>query len=94
MNIEITKNHDLGINCYNLLKSNVNYFEDTSKIKRFVCQSFYVEYNHKKIMVDRLKYIMRGNILNHAQRHVNEYEDIANQSEVMLNKFIKLLLFT
>lgn len=86
------KEHYFGLECYNLLKKQIEWIWSDSFAIRGTRQSLYVEYSHKLMMVNRIKYLGERGILKNSQNHENVYSEIMKVSQVLLMSYIKNVL--
>lgn len=81
-----------GIQCYQLL---YNMLEACSKNKKLPSrwrQVVYLFYEHKRIMVARLRFMKEKECLKNAEKYIKVYEEIRDKHEIILRLFIKYVL--
>lgn len=86
------KEHSFGLECYDLLIKQISWAWDNKFVFRGTRQSLYVEYSHKLMMENRVKYLGERGILKNWEIHEKRYGDIMKDSQILLMSYVKTVL--
>lgn len=88
MDNRLEKSHKWGIDCYKILSM---YADNSGKEKDdFATQSFYLVYNHKLVMLERLKKINEFYVFDNFQGHLKNYEYLKVLTNRLMLLYIKM----
>ena len=89
MNECLKASHHWGIQCYDILKLYVNELKEEHITNDFALQSFYVFYNHKRVMLERIKIIGQKYDLYNIDMHLKNFNELCILSNKAMLKYIK-----
>lgn len=81
-----------GIQCYQLLYNMLEACNQNKKLPSRWRQVVYLFYEHKRIMVERLKFMKEKECLKNAEKYLEIYKKIRDKHEIILMLFIKYAL--
>lgn len=92
MDKEFSLTHKWGLDCYDILKLHIQQIIDTGIPLYFANQSFYLMYNHKVVMLERLKVLSRIYPSLDIEHHFNSYLKLCMLTRALMMNFIKFSL--
>ena len=86
------KRHRFGLDCYDLLIQHINWIWDKEDIFIRTGHSLYVEYCHKLMMVERIRYLGEKGILKEYAVHMEKYETFKKSMYLEVMVFLKCII--
>lgn len=86
------KRHRFGLDCYDLLIQHINWIWDKEDIFIRTGHSLYVEYCHKLMMVERIRYLGERGILKEYAVRMEKYETFKKSIYLEVMIFLKCII--
>lgn len=86
---EEIKNYVFGMDCYKILRNHVKQNLLSGELQEHWRQVFHLMYEHKVVMIERIKFMMSINKLYNANIYLKAYSEIVNKALLMQNLYIK-----
>lgn len=92
MDENFSATHKWGLDCYDILRLHIQQVIDTGLPLHFAKQSFYLMYNHKVVMRERIKILSHIYPSFDMERHLNSYTKLCVLSKSLMMNFIKFTI--
>ncbi len=86
-----TKMRTFGLDCYETIRNHINIAKQTGEFENGSRRAFYLMWEHKKIMLIRLKYMQENGLFSNAEL-IDEYAQIEKSSKICLFLMLKYTL--
>lgn len=88
---EIVRNRTYGLDCYNVLQYHIEYALEHYSLHFGWIHVYHLFWEHKKIMLLRLQYMLDNNYLNisQIQTTINNYKELGKSANICLNLLLK-----
>ena len=83
------KDNLFGVNCYQILHRHINYTEENGEVLDTWLHVFHIMFEHKSIMVERIRYMKQENYIVNADKYLKIYEELTEKMLMSRNLYLK-----